>query len=451
MSETPTRVIAVDLGAGSARVAEVDLDAPTLEPRILHRAEHGPVEDGRGNLRWDWEGLVAEVERGLDIALSRGPVASIGIDTWGVDYGLIDRDGELVAPPFSYRDTRTEGWRDVAAELGEDRLYEITGIQLMAINTVFQLAAHDRAELEAAEQLLFLPELLLHHLTDTRTGERTSAGTSALIDVTTGDWSQELLAGTGVPSGLMPTIRNAPAEAGTYRGVPVHLVAGHDTASAFLAVPGIPGPGSVTVSTGTWVLAGAERAEADTSAEARLANFSNEPGALGGVRFLKNVTGFWLLEECRRQWGNPDTGELLAAAAGLTGDVPRFDPNDDRFHSPTDMEAEIRSAAGLPDADRATLVRSIVESVADGAASVIEELSGFTGHKADELFVIGGGARATLLNELLEERTGAAVRTGHPEATVLGNAIMQGLALGRFAELSEARNTLARSSSPEPQ
>jgi len=234
------RVLAVDLGASSARVALVEFGGAEfggVEPRIevIHRYAHSPLRDAEGALRWDWRRLVAEVEKGLELGLRLGGIASIGVDTWGVDYGLVDERGELLSLPYSYRDTRTDGWREVVESIGAERLYKVSGIQLMAINTIFQLAVHERAELAAAHRLLMLPELMVCALTGTQSGERTSAGTTALVDVRSGDWSSELIGAIDVDPAIFPEIAQPPQAAGRWRGVPVHLVAGHDTASAVAA------------------------------------------------------------------------------------------------------------------------------------------------------------------------------------------------------------------------
>lgn len=438
------RVLAVDLGATSVRVAAVDLAAPTPSMDVVHRWPHQPVPHGDGSLRWDWDGIVAAVETGLARGLEQGPVASIGIDGWAVDYGLLDDEGRLLSTPYSYRDGRTAGWRATAGRLGAERLYTRTGIQLMPINTVFQLAAHDRAELDRASRLLLLPDLLVHHLTGHVAAERSNATTTALVDVRTGDWDPELLADLGLELELFPSIEPAGRRAGTWRGVPVHTVGSHDTASAFVGIPGVPGPGAAVISAGTWVLVGAERPEADTSEAARSANFSNEGGALGGVRFLKNVMGFWMLERCRDGWGDPPVTALLDEAAAVTEPVPLVDASDERFLAPDDMAAEVRAAAGLPaSAPRGAIVRCIIESIVAGIVTVTEELGTITGTPRDELFVVGGGARIELLRALLVDRTGLPVRVGSSEAAALGNAVVQGLALGRFQDLAAARRWLA--------
>lgn len=436
------QVLAVDLGATSVRVAAIDLSTrpPTIE--VVHRYVHGPHLDA-GAMRWDWPRLVDEVELGLASALERGPVASIGIDTWGVDYGLLDERGQLLSAPYSYRDDRTRGWSAIVDQIGAERLYATTGIQLMAPNTIFQLAAHDRAELARARQLLMLPELLLHHLTGVVTAERTSAGTTALVDLATGDWATELVEAAGVDPAILAPIAEPTTPAGTWRGIPVHLVGGHDTASAVMALPGPPAPGAAFVSTGTWLLVGAERPLPDTSAAAQRANFSNEPGALGGVRFLKNVMGFWMLEQCRQAWGGSAVADLVAAAGAVPAGGPVVDATDERFLAPPDMEAEVRAAAGLRSgAARDEVVRCILDSMALSTARVLAELVELRGEPVSEIHMLGGGSRNALLNRALEEATGAPVVVGPAEATALGNGLVQGIALGWYEDLDDARSSL---------
>lgn len=439
----PARVLAVDLGATSVRVAAVDLGAPEPEIEVLHRWQHSPIALSDGSVRWDWPRIVAEVERGLERGIATGPVASIGVDGWGVDYGLIDRAGQLVAPPYSYRDLRTEKWQTTANAIGVDHLYEITGIQLMGINTIFQLAAHDRYELDRATRLLLLPDLLVRHLGGFEGAERSNVSTTGLMDVRTGDWANDLIEALSLDRSLFPEVVNGGRSAGRWRGVPLHLVGSHDTASAFLGMPGGSTPGTVFVSTGTWVLVGMERSAADTSAAAREANFSNEAGALGGFRFLKNVVGFWILDQCRAAWDNPPIDLLIDEAASVSDPVPIFDAGDDRFLTPTDMEQEIRNAAGLSiGTPRSVIVRCVLESIVAGVAKVIDELSRVTDSPTTQVAVVGGGARISLLHELLATHTGLRILKGSPEATAFGNAIVQGIALGHFDDIADARRWL---------
>lgn len=436
------RVLAVDLGASSVRVAAVDLDRSPAAVEIVHRHEHDAVRNADGSLRWDWPRIEREVTRGLELGLARGPVASIGVDAWGVDYGLLDADGRLLSPPYCYRDTRTTGWRAVAQSLGEQRLYELTGIQLMGINTIFQLAAHDRRELEGARRMLTIPELLVHTLTGSEHAEHTSAGTTALLDARSGTWSAELLDDVGLDPELLPPVEIAPSPAGSWRGIPVHLVAGHDTASAVAALPAHAGRNAVFVSSGTWMLVGAERPALDTSESARLGNFSNEPGAGGRVCFLKNVMGLWLLERLLSEWGERRE-HVLAAAAALPAGGAVIDATDARFLAPAGMEEEVRAAALLPAAaGRDRVARCVLDSLAASAALVVHEVNAFLPRPAPAVHVLGGGTRNTLLNRLLEEATGIPVAVGPAEATALGNALLQGIALGRFVDLDDARTSV---------
>ena len=223
--------------------------------------------------------------------------------------------------PISYRDGRTANWEATADAIGVDHLYEVTGIQLMGINTVFQLGCHDRDELRRAARVMLLPDLMVQHLVGFVGAERSNASTTGLMDARTGNWDPGIIESLGLEPSLFPEVMPAGTRAGSWRGVPVHLVGSHDTASAFLGMPGA-GPGGVFVSTGTWVLVGIERSEADTSAAARSANFSNEAGAFGGVRFLKNVIGFWILDQCRSGWGDPPI-ESLFDEASLVDDRSR--------------------------------------------------------------------------------------------------------------------------------
>jgi rhamnulokinase len=437
-------VVAVDFGASSIRVCRVELGDGSPRLSLVHRHPHAPADDGSGVLRWDWARLVAETEKGLAAALEAGPVASIGVDTWGVDYGLLDARGELVAPPVSYRDGRTDGYRAALERLGgAAALYAITGVQIQPINTVFQVAAHDRAELARARHLLMLPELVVHHLTGEIAGEPTSAGTTGLVDITTGQWSDAVARGVELDPRVLPEMLPATTRVGAWQGVPVHLVGGHDTASAVAAVGASAGARPAFVSTGTWLLVGREQPEPDLSPAAREANFTNEIGALGGIRFLKNLAGGWLIEQCRPAWGDPAIADLVndAAAVAVWGpSLSVLDPGDPRFLHPDDMLGEVTAAMGLPrDAPPAVVTRGVVESLTAGTAAVLAELPG---DPPSDVHVFGG-AQSDLYRRLLAERMGVPVHAGPAEATALGNAVVQGIALGRYRDLAEARHHLS--------
>ncbi|GMU77243.1 MAG: rhamnulokinase [Acidimicrobiia bacterium] len=425
-------VVAVDLGATSVRVARVILDVDTVTVDVVHRHPHGPVADARGTLRWDWDGILAAVTIGIDRALDRGSVVSIGVDAWGVDYGLLGRDGRLLSPPISYRDGRTADYRMTIDRIGARRLYEISGLQEGPINTLFQLAVHDPEELAAAAHVLMLPELVVHHLTGTVTGERTSAGTTGLLDLATASWSEELAATIGLDAALLPVLAEPGTPVGTYRDVPVHLVGGHDTASAVVAGGA---EGAAFVSTGTWLLVGCERPTPDTSSEARSAGFANEQGTFGGIRFLRNVAGWWLIEECRREWGTVSAVDLVDAAANVPSPPRSFDATDDRFLAPASMVAEICDASGLAvDAPPPAVVRAALESMTATVASVVERLPACSSVRA-----FGGGAQSALFVDLLAEKVGIPVSVGAAEATAVGNALTQGVALGAYESPAAAR------------
>jgi rhamnulokinase len=434
------RVLAVDLGATSVRVASLELEASQPNLKLVHRCQNGPVRHSDGSLRWDWARITTEIRRGIEAALQDGPVASIGVDGWGCDYGLLDQHGALLEPPYSYRDDRTAGWLMTAERIGVERLYDVTGIQLMAANTVFQIASHDRDQLRKAARLLMLPDLLVRELTGFEGAELSNASTTALLDARTDDWAPEILEAVGLPRAILPEVVTAGSRIGSWHGIPVSSVGSHDTASAFAAVPGIPGARTAIISSGTWMLVGTERTTVNLTGGSRRANFSNERAASGAVLYLKNLVGLWIFEQCRAVWGDPPVTDLADAAAEATGQVPLIDVMDPRFFAPDDMEAEIRTAAGYGrDAPRAAVVRTILESIAAAAARVIEELGPIVGAPMEELFVVGGGSRMRLLNDLLRRHTGLPVTVGSPEASSLGNALMQGIALGRFRDLDEAR------------
>lgn len=434
-------VAAVDCGATSVRVCRVDLDAEVLTPEVVHRVPHAPVADAAGHLRWDWPLITAAVEEGLTRCLAAGPLACIGIDTWAVDYGLLGEDGQLLSAPYSYRDHRTDDYLRIVDEFGAREMYARNGLQLQPFNTIFQLARHDRTELSRARRLLWLPELLVHHLTGVAATERTSAGCSGLVDLATGGWSPELLEVAGVDAELLGAIEPAARLVGEWRGVPVALVGGHDTASAVAGMGSAAPGGSAFVATGTWMLAGVERPAPDTGEWARARNFTNEAGALGGVRFLRNVTGFWLLEQCRLQWPASGIEELIAAAAGVGHAVPVVDVDHDSLRAPDDMVRAFTTLAGLaPNTSPAVVTRSIVESIATRTAEVIGQLTEVAAF--DDVVLFGGAARMELLLQRLTELTGREVRVGSAEAAALGNAIVQGIALGHFATLAEGRERL---------
>ncbi|MBV9952339.1 MAG: hypothetical protein JO291_10335 [Acidimicrobiia bacterium] len=299
------------------------------------------------------------------------------------------------------------------------------------------MAAHDPAELHRARHLLMLPELLVHHLTGAVLAERTSAGTTQLVDIAAGGWSDELAGEIGLDPSLLPPIHAAGHRAGTWQGVPVHLVGGHDTASAVVGLGGAGGPETVFASAGTWLLVGREQSQPWLDEVARAGNFTNEAGALGGYRVLKNLAGGWLLERCRDAWSGRSIASLVDAAASLPPG-PTVDVTDPSFLNPPDMLAALSEASGLPvDAEPPVLVRCVIDSLAAGTARVIDQLGG-----VQRIQLFGGLARWRPLRDRLAEVSGLPVGVGPTEATALGNALVQGAALGVYTDLADARRHL---------
>ena len=395
-AERPFAVAAVDLGATSGRVMLGVVAEGRIELVPAHRFENLLVER-EGHLSWDIDALWAEIRQGLadahDLALVRGlpGLASIGVDSWAVDYGFVGPDdgsgtGERISEVIAYRDSRTDGVADrVAERVGRERQFAQTGIAQQPFNTLYQLAADDRvADLPPGSTLLMVPDLIGHLLTGARRSERTNASSTGMLGLD-GDWDDELLAAAGIDRGLLAPLITTGERLGTVRPalarelgigeVPVVAIGSHDTASAVLAVPAAPGTSPLAyISSGTWSLIGLELPGAVASEEARLAGFTNEGGVDGTVRFLKNVSGMWLVSESIRQWEEDgervDLDELLAAAAAAPGNRFRIDPTDPQFLTPGRMADRVREAAhplGEDEAPRtpAELVRGLLESLAE--------------------------------------------------------------------------------------
>ncbi|MDQ7906613.1 rhamnulokinase family protein [Phytohabitans sp. ZYX-F-186] len=446
-------VAAVDLGAASGRVmlASVSPDGVALEE--VRRFDNGPVRL-LDTLHWDALRLYSEVLAGLRTAVARHPdLASVGIDSWAVDYGLLDRDGALLGNPVHYRDARTDGVMEtVVAKLGAEWLYATTGLQLLPFNTLFQLAAAaDTPAVAAAERMLLIPDLLSYWLTGVAGTEVTNASTTQLLDVRTREWSSELVSRAGLPARLLGDLRRPGDPAGVVRDldVPVTAVGSHDTASAVVAVPA-RGERFAYISCGTWSLVGVELPEPVLSEASRAANFTNEAGADGTVRYLRNVMGLWVLQESMRGWGTGDLGKLLAAAAEEPALGALVDVDDPVFLPPGDMPARIAAAcaaSGQPvPQSPAGFTRCIVDSLALAHRRAVRQACALSGRDVDAVHVVGGGARNALLCQLTADACGLPVVAGPVEATGLGNALVQARALGVLhGGLDDLRALLRRS------
>lgn len=465
-------VAAVDLGATSGRVIVGHVDDDGVRMEHMARFPNGPValhEGDRQTLHWDVVELFRQAAAGLVEARRRHPdLASIGVDSWAVDYGLL-RDGTLLGLPSHYRDDRHErGVATVHGRVSAADLYGRNGLQHLPFNTLFQLAADPFAPL--AERALLVPDLLGYWLTGEEAAERTNASTTGLLGfvdehgATTRGWDQTLVAATGLPSGLLPDLRDPGDRLGTLLpalggDVPVTLVGSHDTASAVVAVPATD-PDFAYISSGTWSLVGVELDAPVLTDAARAANCTNEGGVDGRIRFLKNVSGLWLLSESVRTWERGgeriDLEALLASAAAVTAPVPVFDVADESFTAPGDMPSRIAAwctAHGLSaPASRAEFARSILESLASAYASTLETIVAVTGKDVRQVHIVGGGSQNRLLCQLTADRTGLPVLAGPVEATALGNVLVQARAVGLAglggASLEALRDVVARTVEP---
>ncbi|MFD3404837.1 rhamnulokinase family protein [Kribbella sp. NPDC058693] len=444
------RVAAVDLGASSGRVMLGEVGAHVLELREVHRFWNGPVRV-HGCLHWDILHLYRSTLDGLRTA---GALDGIGIDSWAVDYGLLDGDGRLLRNPVHYRDSRTDGVMErVLAKVPAADLYAVTGLQQLPFNTIYQLAAE---ELEGAASLLMIPDLLGYWLTGEIGVERTNASTTQLYDVEARDWSDELIARVGLPRRVFPQLREPgdvvgnvlPDETGLPDGIPVIAVGSHDTASSVVAVPASDDRFAY-ISSGTWSLVGLELDAPVLSDEAREANFTNEGGVDGRIRFLRNVMGLWILQECQRIWADDDLDGLLRDAAGAPPFATLIDPDAPEFLAPGNMPARIeehcRATGQEPPSDKSSTVRCILESLALAYRRTLRSAQSIANREVDVLHVIGGGSQNELLCQFTADACGLPVLAGPVEASALGNVLVQARALGEPLPDLAAMRALVRS------
>lgn len=447
-----TAVAAVDIGATSGRVllVEPSADGPTITE--LTRFRHDPVQR---NGRWVWpiETLLEHVREGLALASERG-ARSCGIDTWAVDYCVL-RGKEQVGDVVSYRDPgHAAGVATVTSAISWPDLYSITGVQFLPFNTIYQIAADSPQRLRDGSILLMIPDLLTYLLTGTIATDVTNASTTALVNPRTRDWSPAVLAALGIPDGCVI----APDEPGAVRGhvpdlpggpLPVIGVATHDTASAFVGAPIQDRRDCLVISLGTWALVGAELLVANPSDAASNLNLTHELGYERTVRLLRNVSGMWLFEECRRSWAAEDGEEadvldLLLQAAVAPAHAAIFDVDAAELASPGQTPSTIRAhLVGEWDGSRGSVVRTILESLVARLAQRCREIETYLGGSRSTIHVVGGASRNALLMQWLADVTGKKVVAGPAEATALGNAAVQWISLGVITDLAEARRLIA--------
>ncbi|MFC0629437.1 rhamnulokinase [Kribbella deserti] len=434
-------VAAVDLGASSGRVMTGRVGGGRLELDEVHRFWNGPVQL-RSTLYWDVLGLYRETLAGLAQA---APLDGIGIDSWAVDYGLLDADGNLLGNPVHYRDDRTTRVR--LTDVSSDELYAITGLQHLPFNTIYQLLA-EGPQIARASKLLMIPDLLNYWLTGHIGAEITNASTTQLYDVRARTWSSELATRLGLPSGLLPPLHEPGTVLGSYEGTPVIAVGSHDTASSVVAVPAA-GERFAYISSGTWSLVGLELDKPVLTAEAKAANFTNEGGVDGRIRFLRNVMGLWILQECLRSWGTTDLPGLLREAAAVSSSGVLIDPDDPVFLAPGNMPERIaewcRRAGAEPPEGAVAITRCVLESLALAYRRTLAQAQRIADQPVDVLHVIGGGSRNELLCQLTADACGLPVLAGPVEASALGNVLVQARALGAPLAGLEQMRALVRS------
>jgi rhamnulokinase len=464
---------AVDLGAGSGRVLLVRFDGQQLSLEEVHRFANQPVML-RGHRFWNMLGLWHDVLDGLGKAGKlAGTLDSIGVDTWGVDYGLVDKQGFPLSQPFQYRDSRTNGiMEQVFSRFSREALYARTGIQFQPFNTLYQLYAHEQmqpGELAHAHRLLLIPDLLHSWLCGSLVSERTNATTTQCWDALNRTWATDVLDQLGIPTSMLPHV----VEAGTVVGdvlpelrsalgrASVVAPATHDTGSAIAATPVSLRGGWGYISSGTWSLVGVELARPIMTTEALAANFTNEGGVFGTTRFLKNVMGLWLLQECQRVWKRAghvtDYDTLLADVEAVAPFSAIIDPDDARFLAPEEMPDAINTYliehGQRPLSAPSSFARCIMESLVLRYREVFSSISRQIGATIEAVHVLGGGARNMQLNQWLADALGIPVNAGPSEATALGNALMQLVGLNELHTLQEVRTVAQKTATRvfEPQ
>ncbi|HEX2739317.1 MAG TPA: rhamnulokinase family protein, partial [Rubrobacter sp.] len=421
----------------------------------VHRFPNVPVRLPDG-LHWDVLRIFREIKDGLAKAGRELQIEGVGVDSWGVDFGLLDRDGALVSNPYHHRDARTDGMMDRAfGRVPREEIYRTTGIQFLPINTIYQLLAMRGSPLLAAsETLLLIPDLINYWLTGERACEYTNATTTQLLDLEESGWSQDLLNNLDLPSRIFAPIVPPATELGlplpevveeVGAAPPVFAIASHDTASAVVAVPA-RGDDFAYISSGTWSLVGVESPGPVVTQEAMDANFTNEGGFGNRTRFLKNVMGLWLLQECRRQWareGNEYSYEELARLAEDAPSGPLVDPDHPAFLAPGDMPSRIRrfcdETGQRPPEEPAAVARCVFESLALKYRYAIEQAQSLTGRTIGMVNVVGGGSQNALLCQLTADAARLPVVAGPVEATAMGNVMVQAFAQDRVGSLEEIR------------
>jgi rhamnulokinase len=461
------KYLAFDLGAESGRAIAGILDGGKMTLDVLHRFPNGPVRL-LDTIYWDAPGIHRELRAGLQAYKAKygAELAGLGTDSWGVDFGLLDRNGDLLGNPVHYRDARTDGMPEALFKIVPRKdLYARTGIQVMQLNTIYQLfalAKNDSPLLQVARSLLCMADLQNYFFTGEKAQEFSLATTTQMYDPVKNEWATDLLAQVGIPTGILPeivapgsvvgTLRESIAQEYGVKSCPVIAPACHDTAAAVAAVPGT-GDDWLYLSSGTWSLLGAEIPEPIINDRSCALNFTNEGGVDGTYRFLKNITGLWIVQECKREWTREgvdmDYAEITRLAEEAPGLKTIINPADESFLTPGDMPRKIaaycsKTGQAAPES-KGAFVRAALESLALIYRKTLGEIESLTGKTYQTIHIVGGGSQNRLLNQFTADATGRTVKTGPVEATAFGNCLMQAIALGDVGSLAEAREIVRNS------
>lgn len=460
------KILAFDLGAESGRGLIGAFDGERLGLEVVHRFPNGAVAT-LDSLHWDVLGLWREMLTGLRKAeAEHGPLASVGVDTWGVDFALLGKDGSLLGNPRHYRDPHTETIMDAAfARVPRTEIYRQTGIQFMRFNSLFQILAlmRDRSPiLDAAETMLFIPDLFHYWMTGIKCNEYTDASTSQMIHPGTRTWARDLIRAFGIPEKILGSLvqpgtvlgplRPSVASSANVGSIPVIAPATHDTAAAVAAVPA-SGESWAYISSGTWSLMGVETKTPKTDENTLRVNFTNEGGVGGTIRLLKNIMGLWLVQECRRAWERGGVTYDYAALMKMAETAPPFasivNPDDESFMLPASMPNAIadycRKTNQPAPTEPGDVVRCCLESLAMRYRWVLERLEELVGHRLDAIHIVGGGCQNTLLCQLAADACNRPVIAGPVEATAIGNVLVQAIGLGLLGSLADGRAVVRRS------
>lgn len=453
--------LAVDLGATSGRIAIGRIDKNSISLDIVHRFLHEVLPQSDGSLLWDWNLIFGEIIKGLREAIKQSNPVSLAVDSWAVDFGFIDGNNQLLPPIHAYRDPRNEvAFQELTSKIGKERIYSATGIQFLPFNTIYQLyAAKNLIEYHAAVKFLMLPDLVNFLLTKKLSTEVTNASSTQVLNTSTRKWDRELINLAEIREDLFTELHEPGTLIGVVRGydeldgINVVATASHDTASAIAGVPFINRKTEAYISSGTWSLVGVELDAPILSPEAYKANITNELGADGTVRVLKNVTGMWILEECRRSWHlegrDYKLPELLALALESNHFKTLIDPNHPLFAPPREMPQRIHQYCVekgiLPPQSDGEYTFCILNSLAHAYKKTLDEITEVTGCKIEVIHILGGGSQNDFLNQLTANICKKIVKTGPIEATLFGNIAVQAISAGVVANLTEARALIGKS------